>query len=74
MWHGMVAPAGTPPAIVKRLNEEFNKAAKSPEIERIVAVQATDVVVSNPDDFARMIAADTERLGRIMREAGIKPQ
>jgi tripartite-type tricarboxylate transporter receptor subunit TctC len=74
MWHGMVAPAGTPPAIVKRLNEEFNKAAKSPEIARIVAVQATDVVVSNPDDFAKMIAADTERLGRIMREAGIKPQ
>jgi tripartite-type tricarboxylate transporter receptor subunit TctC len=74
MWHGMVAPAGTPPAIVRRLNEEFVKATRSPEIERIIAPQATDVFVSTPDEFAKRIAADTERLGKIIRDAGIRLQ
>jgi tripartite-type tricarboxylate transporter receptor subunit TctC len=74
MWHGMVAPAGTPAAIVKRLNEEFLKAARGPDIERITAPQATDVTVSSPEEFARLIAADTERLAKVIREAGIKAQ
>jgi tripartite-type tricarboxylate transporter receptor subunit TctC len=74
MWHGMVAPAGTPAAIVKRLNEEFTKAARGPDIERITAPQATDVVLTSPEEFAKLIAADTERLAKVIREAGIKAQ
>ena len=74
MWHGVVAPAGTPAAIVQRLNAEFVKAAKSPDIERITAPQATDVIVSSPQDFARMIAADTARLAKVLQDAGIKAQ
>ncbi len=74
MWHGMVAPAGTPAPIVKRLNEEFTKAARSPDIERVVAVQATDIAVTSPEEFSKMIAADAERLGKVIREAGITPQ
>ena len=48
MWHGMVGPAGLPAPIVTRLNAEFIKAAQSPDIERIVAQQATDVMVISP--------------------------
>jgi tripartite-type tricarboxylate transporter receptor subunit TctC len=72
MWHGMVAPGGTPAPIVKQLNQEFVKAARDPTIARIVAQQATDVLVSSPQEFAGMIAADTERLGAIIRTVGIK--
>jgi tripartite-type tricarboxylate transporter receptor subunit TctC len=74
MWHGMVAPAGTPAPIVKRLNEEFTKASRSPDIQRIIDVQATDLFLSTPDEFAKTIAADTERLGKVIRDAGIKLQ
>ena len=74
MWHGMVAPAGTPAAIVKRLNEEFIKAARGPEIVRMVAPQATDLLLTTPDEFRKMIADDTARLSKIIRDAGIKPQ
>jgi tripartite-type tricarboxylate transporter receptor subunit TctC len=74
MWHGMVAPAGTPAPIVKRLNEEFIKASRSPDIQRIIDVQATDLFLSTPDEFAKTIAADTERLGKVIRDAGIKLQ
>ena len=74
MWHGMVTPAGTPEPIVKRLNEEFIKAARDPEIRRIVSVQATDLMLMSPQDFSKMIASDSERMGKVIRDAGIKPQ
>jgi tripartite-type tricarboxylate transporter receptor subunit TctC len=72
MWHGMVAPAGTPAPIVTRLNAEFIKATRDPEILRIVVPQATDVFVGSPDEFGKRIASDTQRLGQIIRDAGIK--
>ena len=74
MWHGMVAPAGTPAPIVRRLNEEFSKAARAPAIMRIIAPQATDLMLSTPGEFQKMIAEDTERLSKIIRDAGIKAQ
>ena len=74
MWHGMVAPAGTPAPIVKRLNEEFIKATRDPDILRIVVPQATDVFVGSPAEFGTRIAADTQRLGEVIRAAGIKAQ
>ena len=43
IWQGIVAPAGTPPAMVRKLNEEFVKAAQSPDIVRQVAAQAVDI-------------------------------
>ncbi len=74
MWHGMVAPAGTPAPIVKRLNEEFIKATRSPEILRIVEPQATDVFLTTPEKFGKRIASDTKRLGGIIHAARIKAQ
>jgi tripartite-type tricarboxylate transporter receptor subunit TctC len=74
MWHGMVAPAGTPAPIVKRLHDEFAKAARDPDITRIVKPQATDVLITSPEDFSKMIASDTQRLGKVIRESGIKLQ
>jgi tripartite-type tricarboxylate transporter receptor subunit TctC len=73
MWHGMVAPAGTPAPIVKRLHDEFGKATRSPDILRIVEPQATDVFLASPDEFGKRIADDSQRLGAIIRAAGIKP-
>lgn len=74
MWHGMVAPAGTPDNIVRRLNSEFVRATRGPDVQRIIEPQATDVFVSTPEEFAKIIAADAERLGRIINDAGIKSQ
>jgi tripartite-type tricarboxylate transporter receptor subunit TctC len=74
MWHGMVAPAGTPAPVVNRLNAEFIKATQSPDILRIVEPQATAVFVTTPAEFGNRIAADTQRLGQVMRDAGIKAQ
>ena len=74
IWQGIVAPLGTPAPIVRRLNEEFVKAARDPELVRQVAAQAVEITTSTPDQFAKLLASDVERLGKVIREAGIKAQ
>ena len=74
VWQGIVAPLGTPPALVRKLNEEFIKAANAPEVVSKVAVQAVTITTSTPEEFAKLIAADLERIAKVVRDAGIKSQ
>jgi tripartite-type tricarboxylate transporter receptor subunit TctC len=74
VWHGIVAPAGTPAPIVQHLNAEFVKAAQSPDVMKMVSAQAADILTSTPEEFARLIAKDIDRLGGAVRAAGIKAQ
>ena len=74
IWQGIVAPLGTPAAIVRKLNEEFIKAAQAPEVVSKVAAQAVDITTSSPEEFAKLLAADVDRLGKVVRDAGIKSQ
>jgi tripartite-type tricarboxylate transporter receptor subunit TctC len=74
IWHGMVAPAGTPPAIVRRLNEAFVRAANAPDIVGRVTPQVAEITTSTPEEFARLIAADIALFGKVIRDAGIKQQ
>jgi tripartite-type tricarboxylate transporter receptor subunit TctC len=74
VWHGIVAPKGTPAAIVKRLNEAFVKAAQAPDIAQMIEAQASEVFVSTPEEFGKLIQSDFGRLGAVIRAAGIKAQ
>ena len=74
IWQGIVAPVGTPAPIVRKLNEEFIKAAQSPEVISKVAAQAVDITTSSPEEFTKLLIADVERLGKVIRDAGIKAQ
>lgn len=71
-WYGVLAPAGTPQAVVRKLNEEFVKAMHSPQVASYVAEQGTTLVASTPEAFAAVIEQDAVRLGNLMREAGAK--
>jgi len=69
---GFYAPAGTPPAIVKRLNAEINRVLDQPAVrERIVAIGNVPQPLT-PEQFAQKGAEDFRRLGEIIRERGIK--
>ncbi len=57
-WHGILAPARTPPAIVKKLNEEIVKALKDPATKELLVNQAMQTVGSSPEDFAAFIQKD----------------
>jgi tripartite-type tricarboxylate transporter receptor subunit TctC len=72
IWHGLVAPAGTPAAIVAKLNEAFVKAANAPDIVGRVTPQVADITTSSPPEFSKLIARDIELFGKVIKDAGIK--
>ena len=57
-WHGILAPANTPPAIVKKLNAEIVKALKDPETKALLEKQAMQTVGNSPEEFATFITQD----------------
>ena len=57
-WHGILAPAATPPAIIDRLHAEIVKALKDPETIKLIEAQAIQVVGNSPQDFAGFIKQD----------------
>jgi len=57
-WHGILAPSGTPPAIIKKLNEEIVKALADPETNKLLTNQAMQTVGNTPEAFAAFIQKD----------------
>ena len=72
-WFGIFAPAGTPRPVVRRLHEEFLKAMRNPEVVDKLTAQGLDIyTLRSPEEFAALIAADSVKYGRVVREAGIR--
>ena len=71
-WFALFAPAGTPQEVVRRLHDEFVKALDSPDVAARFTEQGLDIVTSSPEELRALIQADTQRLGRIVREARVK--
>ena len=72
-WFGLVAPAGTPPAIIKRLHTEVAKAMKSPLMQKLSA-RGMRMVGDSPEEFGAFIIAERKKWGEIIKAAGIKVQ
>ena len=71
-WFGMVAPAGTPPGIVDRLNAEFLRILALPELRTTLAAQGIAPAGGTPEQFTADIAAELERWTPIVKALGIK--
>lgn len=71
-WFGMFVPAGTPQAVVRKLNQEFIKAVRSADIEKSLTERGLDVVTNTPEQFAAQIKSDTATLGKVVKESGAK--
>jgi len=71
VW-GLMAPAGTPPDTVQRLNAEVNKLLQMPDVREKIIASGADVLGGSPQDMARLYAADSTRLAPVIRESGIK--
>ena len=72
--YGLWVPAKTPNAIVNRLNQEIVRALHQPEIKDRVANFAMEVVGSTPEFFAEKIKGEVARMGRLVREVGIRDE
>ncbi|HXV10746.1 MAG TPA: tripartite tricarboxylate transporter substrate binding protein [Burkholderiales bacterium] len=74
-WQAVVAPAGTPPAIVDKLHRAVVRALASPDvIERIGPPAGNDLVGNTPEEFAKVIKRDLAKYAKIIKEAGITVQ
>ena len=74
IWFGVLAPAGTPKPVIARLNREIVAILRSPEISQTIVAQGGDVVASTPEGFGKVLREETARLGKVIRDAGIKPE
>ena len=72
-WQGLFVPAQTPPAIVEALNRSVRAALATSEVRAGLGKQAFDVGGTSPAEFARLVQADIERWGPIVRESGFTP-
>jgi len=70
-WYGFLAPAGTPPAVIKRLHEEISRALEQPDVQERLAALALDLAPLGPADFRKMIESDVRRWQDVAK-SGIK--
>jgi len=72
-WYGVFAPAGTPPAIVKRLHADLVKAMQTPDTRsKLEGIGADGTVSRSPEEFAALVRADTARYAKIVKDIGLK--
>jgi tripartite-type tricarboxylate transporter receptor subunit TctC len=72
-WNGIVAPAGTPPAIVNRLHAEVAKAVAAPELRKRFIERGIELGASaSPQEFASYVRSETESFAKLAREANLK--
>lgn len=74
-WYAVVAPAGTPPAIIDKLNKEINRLMAAPELaEQLKKIGFAVFPANTPGQFSRLIERDTNEWAAIIRASGIKAQ
>ncbi|NYT26358.1 tripartite tricarboxylate transporter substrate binding protein [Alcaligenaceae bacterium] len=72
VWYGLLAPAGTPDAIVEKLNAEVNKILSSEDLKKAMNAQGAEPLGGTPATFAETIARDYEKWGPIVEASGAK--
>src|SRR5262249_5713105 len=73
-WMGISAPANTPPEIIDRLNKEINAALTDTTLKLRLAELGSSAVGGSPADYARLLAEEAEKWGKVIRAANIKPE
>jgi tripartite-type tricarboxylate transporter receptor subunit TctC len=73
-WYGVGVPKNTPAEVVEKLNKEINAGLADPKIKARFADLGGTPLVSSPADFGKLIAEETEKWGKVIRAANIKPQ
>jgi tripartite-type tricarboxylate transporter receptor subunit TctC len=71
-WFGFLAPAGTPPAVIKTLNTEINKALADKEVAAKLESEGGDVMGGTSAQFAELLKKDITRWGQVVRDSGAK--
>ena len=71
-WYGALAPAGTPAAIVGKLNTEIARAVKRPDMQERMASEGAEPIGGTPAQFATFLESEIKKWGAIIRESGVR--
>jgi tripartite-type tricarboxylate transporter receptor subunit TctC len=73
-WGGILAPAGTPKDVVAKLNAAINAALKAEDVQAKLIGAGVQIQGGSPEQFAAVIASETEKWGKVVKDAGIQPE
>jgi tripartite-type tricarboxylate transporter receptor subunit TctC len=73
-WYGVLAPAGTPEFVVKRVHAEIVRISKLPDVGPKLTADGGDVVANSPGEFAAIIRKELDKWGTVAKKAGIDLQ
>ena len=71
-WYGMVAPGGTPPAIIAALNKIATEAMRDPRVKEKLAIQGAELVGDTPEHFRGFIESETAKWAEVIKDAGVE--
>jgi tripartite-type tricarboxylate transporter receptor subunit TctC len=72
-WFGLVAPAGTPPDVIKKINQDVTRVISDRAFaEKYLAAQGLESITGTPEQFAALIRAETVRWGKVVKDADVK--
>ena len=74
VWYGVAVPAATPKPVVVKLNAEFAKALRDPKIAERFGQLGLTVVADSPEEFARFVAAESERMRKLVEVSGARAE
>jgi tripartite-type tricarboxylate transporter receptor subunit TctC len=72
-WNGLLAPAGTPATITRKLHLETVKALALPDVRAKLADLGLEGIGNSPDEFAAVIKSEIPKWAKVIKESGIKP-
>lgn len=73
-WYGLLVPAGTPKAVISRLNAEISEALRSTAVKEQFGMQGLEPVFTSPGDFAVYLKAEVEKWGKVIKATGARPE
>jgi tripartite-type tricarboxylate transporter receptor subunit TctC len=73
-WYGLLAPTGTPAAIIEKLNAEMRKALKRPQVRSQLLTAGGDAAESSPQEFATLFSSEIARWTKVVQAVGIRPE
>jgi tripartite-type tricarboxylate transporter receptor subunit TctC len=71
-WQALMAPAGTPPAVIAKLNAAYSAALKDPEVKAKLEAHGAEPVGSTPDEFKAFLHAEVQRWEKVVQSSGIR--
>jgi tripartite-type tricarboxylate transporter receptor subunit TctC len=72
VWSGLVAPKGTPPAVIARLRSELNKALQTPAVKAFMETAAIEQVTTTPAELQAFMRDEKARAAKVIKEAGVR--